>query len=67
MLSVIDYDYSMIRKTDLQYRPMFIFRRLKINHDSHELILEFGIVQTMILFYVLYIQQPNCQLSSNQP
>jgi hypothetical protein len=23
---------------------MFIFRRLKINHDSHEFILEFGTV-----------------------
>jgi hypothetical protein len=42
MLSVINYDYSMICKPILQYWPMFIFRRLKINHDSHEFILEFG-------------------------
>jgi hypothetical protein len=41
MLSVINYDCSMIRKSDLHYWPMFIFRRLKINHDSNKFILEF--------------------------
>ncbi len=41
---VINYDYSMICKPSLQYWSMFIFRRLKINHDSHEIILEFGTV-----------------------
>ncbi len=41
---MINYDFSMIRKPDLQYWPMFIFRRLKINYDPHEFILEFGTV-----------------------
>ncbi len=31
----------LARKLNLQYWSMFIFRRLKINHDSHEFILEF--------------------------
>ncbi len=42
ILSMINYDCSMSRKPDLHYWP--IFRRLKINHDSHEFILEFGTV-----------------------
>ncbi len=38
-----------VRRLDLQYWSMFIFRRLKINHDSHEFILEFGTVANINL------------------
>ncbi len=41
-------------QANLQYWSMFIFRRLKINHDSHEFILEFGTVaNTYILLKAL--------------
>ncbi len=43
-LPVINYDYFMIFKLSFLYWSMFIFHRLKINHDSHEFILKFGTV-----------------------
>ncbi len=54
MSPVINYDYSMICKQSLQYWSMFIFRRLKINHDSHEFILEFStVVNSYIYAHIL--------------
>jgi hypothetical protein len=40
---------------------MFIFRRLKINHDSHEFILGFGIVAKSkpFIFLAVLIYFPN--------
>ncbi len=51
----------MYPRVKLQYWLMFIFRRLKINHDSHEFILEFGTVANRIV--TLYHQYEEYQLS----
>ncbi len=57
MLSGINYDFSMIRKPDF-------FCRLKINHDSHEFILEFSTVATAILSSAQSQQNPAEVLAS---
>jgi hypothetical protein len=41
---VIYLQFLTCRETDSWYWLVFIFRRLKINHDSHEFILESGTV-----------------------
>jgi hypothetical protein len=41
---VICLQFLMFKETDSQYWLVFIFRRLKINHDSHEFTLESGTV-----------------------
>ncbi len=51
-------------QADLQYWPMFIFHRLKINHDPHEFILKFGTIANIIFSLKLLLRLWNQQWNS---
>ncbi len=67
-LLVFDYlsDYLFLLQWSSSYAWLFIFCRLKINHDSHEFILEFGTITNKGLQVALSIAQyghhVTCQL-----